>query len=126
MDIKLLDISTTVKLYYTKPHHRVIELGQKMAIAQREERLSNAFKALSNPTRLRIYQQIKDMPCGHMPDSGCKLVDFINLLKVGAPTVSHHIKELVNAGLIRVERQGKFMTCYLEEDMREELRRFLG
>lgn len=90
-----------------------------------DERLSRAFKALSNPTRLRIYQQIKDQPSNELPETGCKLVDFINSLKVGAPTVSHHIKELVNAGLIRVEREGKFMTCYLEDEMREELRRFL-
>ncbi|MDC0662484.1 ArsR/SmtB family transcription factor [Marinobacter sp. SS21] len=96
-----------------------------MVKPRQDERLSRAFKALSNPTRLRIYQQIKNKPASEPTDTGCKLVDFINSLKVGAPTVSHHIKELVNAGLIRVERQGKFMNCYLEEDMKEELRRFL-
>ncbi|BES72975.1 metalloregulator ArsR/SmtB family transcription factor [Marinobacter nanhaiticus D15-8W] len=89
------------------------------------ERLARAFKALSNPNRLRIYQQIKQARVSEMTDSGCKLVDFINSLKVGAPTVSHHIKELVNAGLIRVEKEGKFVTCHLEEDMQWELRAFL-
>lgn len=89
------------------------------------ERLTRAFKALSNPNRLRIYQQIKQARVSEMTDSGCKLVDFINSLKVGAPTISHHIKELVNAGLIRVEKEGKFVTCHLEEDMQQELRAFL-
>lgn len=89
------------------------------------ERLARAFKALSNPNRLRIYQQIKHARVSEMTDSGCKLVDFINSLKVGAPTISHHIKELVNAGLIRVEKEGKFVTCHLEEDMQRELRAFL-
>lgn len=89
------------------------------------ERLARAFKALSNPNRLRIYQQIKAARVSPMKDSGCKLVDFINSMKVGAPTISHHIKELVNAGLIRVEKDGKFVTCYLEEDMQQELRAFL-
>ncbi|GAA3562995.1 MULTISPECIES: ArsR/SmtB family transcription factor [Marinobacter] len=89
-----------------------------------QDHLCRAFKALANPTRLRIYQQIRDQRSGEVADSGCKLVDFINSLKVGAPTVSHHLKELVNAGLIEVRRDGRFLTCYLREDMREELRRF--
>lgn len=90
-----------------------------------KDRLSNAFKALSNPNRLRIYQQIKDKRVSEMTDSGCGFVDFVNALKVGTPTISHHIKELANAGLIRVERQGKFVTCHLEDEMLNELKRFL-
>ena len=43
-----------------------------------------------------------------------------------AATDSHHIKELVNAKLIRVERQGKFMTCYLNNDMRAQLEAFFA
>jgi len=45
-------------------------------------------------------------------------------LNIGAPTVSHHVKELVNADLISVERNGKFMTCYLNEPMYNELKEF--
>jgi DNA-binding transcriptional ArsR family regulator len=29
-------------------------------------------------------------------------------MKIGAPTVSHHMKELVNAGLVITEKQEKF------------------
>ena len=47
-------------------------------------------------------------------------------LNIGAPTVSHHIKELVNAKLIWIERQGKFMTCHLNNEMREELEKFFS
>ena len=32
-------------------------------------------------------------------------------LKIGSPTVSHHVKELVNAELITAEREGKFLVC---------------
>ena len=59
-----------------------------------------------------------------MEDCGCGLTDFIQKLNVGAPTVSHHIKELVNAELITVERHGKFMTCYLNDEMRKNLGNF--
>ena len=58
--------------------------------------------------------------------AGCALTDFINCLNVGAPTVSHHIKELVNANLIRVERNGKFITCFLNEALCDQLQDFFA
>lgn len=90
------------------------------------KKLANAFKALSNPNRLRIYLEILDRRSKQVEakDCGCGLTDFIQKLNVGAPTVSHHIKELVNAELISVERHGKFMTCYLNDEMRDQLKRF--
>ncbi|MFE8070760.1 metalloregulator ArsR/SmtB family transcription factor [Marinobacteraceae bacterium S3BR75-40.1] len=93
------------------------------------DQLARAFKALSNPNRLRIYQEVllrQRHDVGPDTDSGCVIYDFINALNIGAPTISHHVKELVNAGLIRVERNGKYLTCYLNEDMRERLAGFLG
>lgn len=86
--------------------------------------LTKAFKALSNPNRLRIYQELVDKQIDPLTNSGCKLVDVINSLKIGAPTISHHVKELSNADLIRVERQGRFVTCHVNEAMREALRAF--
>ncbi|PAV26104.1 ArsR family transcriptional regulator [Tamilnaduibacter salinus] len=86
--------------------------------------LTKAFKALSNPNRLRIYQELVDQQIDPLTNSGCKLVDVINSLKIGAPTISHHVKELANADLIRVERQGRFVTCHVNDAMRDELRGF--
>lgn len=90
------------------------------------KRLADAFKALSNPNRLRIYLEILDRRSKQVEakDCGCGLTDFIQKLNIGAPTVSHHIKELVNAELITVERNGKFMTCYLNDEMRDKLKGF--
>lgn len=88
-------------------------------------KLANAFKALSHPNRLQIYLEIMERRSLNSRElAGCALTDFINALNVGAPTVSHHIKELVNADLIRVERHGKFLTCYLNDSMCEHLRQF--
>jgi len=90
------------------------------------KKIANAFKALSNPNRLKIYLEILDARSKQVEssDSGCGLTDFIKKLNCGAPTVSHHIKELVNADLITVERHGKFMTCYLNDEMRDNLKLF--
>ena len=85
------------------------------------KKIANAFKALSNPNRLVIYLEIMNRRSKQVEDCGCGLTDFIQKLNVGAPTVSHHIKELVNAELISVERHGKSMTCYLNDEMRESL-----
>lgn len=92
-----------------------------------DKKMANAFKALSNPNRLKIYLEILAVRSKQLDSSelkGCGLTDFIQKLNCGAPTVSHHIKELVNADLITVERQGKFMTCYLNDEMRDRLKGF--
>lgn len=91
------------------------------------DRLARAFKALSNPNRLQIYTEILRRQRSALgPEHSCALFDFINSLEIGAPTVSHHIKELVNAGLITVERDGKYLACALDEDTRRVLRDFFG
>lgn len=89
-----------------------------------DEDLALAFKALSNPNRLRIYREIlrhNRHDVGPEDDAGCLVYDFINKLDIGAPTVSHHVKELVRARLIRVERNGKYLSCYLNAAMRSAM-----
>ena len=90
-------------------------------------RLARAFRALSNPNRLQIYTEILRRQRSALgPEHSCALYDFINSLEIGAPTVSHHIKELVSAGLIRVESDGKYLACSLDEDTRRQLQAFFG
>lgn len=71
------------------------------------------MKALSHPNRLEIYLNIvKGEQDGFEADAcECCVSDIISSLKIGAPTVSHHLKELANAGLITTERQGKFLIA---------------
>lgn len=95
------------------------------------QQLAKAFKALAHPNRLQIYYEIMSRRAHEVETSdkdcllgGCNLTEFIHSLNVGAPTISHHIKELVNAGLITVERNGKYMTCYPNDSMREQLKAF--
>lgn len=90
-------------------------------------KLAKAFKALSNPNRLQIYMEIMQRRnLGSQQIRHCGLTDFIHSLNVGAPTISHHIKELVNADLIKVEREGKFVNCFLNEAMCEHLQGFFN
>ncbi len=59
------------------------------------------FKALADPNRLRLLSIIKASPSG----STC-VCDLTEPLDLGQPTVSHHLKVLVEAGLLRREKRG--------------------
>jgi ArsR family transcriptional regulator, arsenate/arsenite/antimonite-responsive transcriptional repressor len=93
-------------------------LGEK-----RLEHMAALFKALSNPNRLKLYAML--LPC-LPPGTVCvadadevescqrKLSEHIGL----APsTVSHHLKELKNAGLIHMKRQGKQVSIEVDARM---------
>lgn len=92
------------------------------------KRLSRVFKALSNPNRLQIYLEVlahRDSGI-EAPEAGCGISDLIIKLSVGAPTISHHVKELVDAGLVLVEKNGKYVTCHLDVDMQKQLSSFFN
>jgi ArsR family transcriptional regulator, arsenate/arsenite/antimonite-responsive transcriptional repressor len=67
-------------------------------------------RALSDPTRFEIFQQIARCQC-----LGCS--DLREQCTVSAPTISHHLKELETAGLIESTRAGKFMNLTLRRDI---------
>ncbi|WP_242832599.1 ArsR/SmtB family transcription factor [Clostridium saccharoperbutylacetonicum] len=56
----------------------------------------------------------------------CFVTDIINSLNIGAPTISHHIKELVNADLISTDKRGKFLICKVNEALVEEVNKLLS
>jgi ArsR family transcriptional regulator, arsenate/arsenite/antimonite-responsive transcriptional repressor len=66
-------------------------------------------KCLADPTRHRILREIRaagEMNCSQV--CGC--------FKVSQPTISHHIKTLLAAGLIRVREQGQYHVISPRED----------
>ena len=78
------------------------------------------FKVLSNPNRLKILMRILASCCSRvkcdLPGEESCIGSLARDLGIGGPTVSHHIKELRQAGLIRVERQGQKRYCYAETE----------
>ncbi len=84
------------------------------------DRLARMFRALSNPNRLRLFLNLLDeskldLAKGRVHD--CFLVKLLGGLgDIGAPTVSHHVKELSDAGLIHTQREGKQLICSVDPD----------
>ncbi|SDF19785.1 ArsR/SmtB family transcription factor [Sporomusa acidovorans] len=89
--------------------------------------MAKIFKALSHPNRLELYLKIaKAHEASFEAGCDCFVTDIIDSLKIGAPTISHHIKELANAGLISTEKKGKYLICNVNEELVEEVCRMLS
>ncbi len=87
---------------------------------------AKVLKALSHPNRLEIYLSIVNGEKESFAAHECCVVSaIIDNLKIGAPTVSHHLKELVNAGLIVTEREGKFLIARPVHETWEEVSKLL-
>ena len=81
------------------------------------DRLARMFRALGNPHRLRLFMNLLDeskldLAKGRIHD--CFLAKLLAGIDLGAATVSHHVKELSDAGLIQTEREGKQLTCSVD------------
>ena len=82
------------------------------------KKMAKIFKALSNENRLELYLKIaKAHEAGFEAGGKCWVSDISACLNIGAPTISHHIKELVNAELITTEKSGKFLICRINKKM---------
>ncbi|WP_343709874.1 metalloregulator ArsR/SmtB family transcription factor [Mycobacterium sp.] len=67
------------------------------------ERLAAVLKALGEPTRLRLVSLI----AGHEGAEAC-VCDLTGPVGLTQPTVSHHLKILVEAGLLTRTQRGKW------------------
>lgn len=68
-------------------------------------------KALGDPKRVEILQRVGES--ADAPTCTC-VRDWLGLAPA---TVSHHLRELENAGLVGVERDGKFNRISLRRDV---------
>ncbi len=67
------------------------------------ERIAGVLRALAEPTRLRLLSLIAAQD--QAGACGCDLTDPVALSQ---PTVSHHLKVLVDAGLLEREQRGRW------------------
>ena len=67
--------------------------------------LAAGFKALSDPARLRLISLV----AAHAGQEAC-VCDLTEPVGLSQPTVSHHLKLLVDAGILTREQRGKWAS----------------
>ncbi len=69
-----------------------------------QNQLATIFKALAHPARIAILDYL-------LTKKSCVCGDIVNELPLAQPTISQHLKELKNAGLIKGNIEGNAI-CY--------------
>lgn len=91
---------------------------------------SKIFKALSNEQRLKLFLMLyenakKSKPednsnneeqCCELPGIEKAFTVACQVMSISRSTISHHFKELQNAGLIKYERKGQYFICHINMD----------
>src|SRR3954452_3892110 len=106
-----------------------------MSIETNERRLSGIFKALGDPTRLTIFEKLRRCSGegrgvelgehGELRPAGSLSVGEVCCRLGGTmSTISHHLKELRLAGLIRTEKRGRWIYCSVDPAALELIRSF--
>lgn len=78
------------------------------------------LKAVADPYRLRILATLAGAS-----DEVC-VCDFTEALPLNQPTVSHHLRVLRDARLVRSERRGTWVYYRIAPDAQERIQRALG
>lgn len=102
-----------------------------------QDQLVKIFKALGNETRLRILDAIKNnqMECSCCPqDVGlfdvkegaiCCVEEIVGKFDMAQSTISQHLKELFNAGLLERHKKAQWVYYTLNRQTFEELSEYL-
>jgi ArsR family transcriptional regulator, arsenate/arsenite/antimonite-responsive transcriptional repressor len=85
-------------------------LGAPSLSDDQAEETARLFKALADPHRVKIINLLATSP-----DPVC-VCEFTGPLGLSQPTVSHHLKKLVQAGLLDREQRGTWAYYSLNRD----------
>jgi ArsR family transcriptional regulator len=94
-------------------------VGQVITAAAAET-LAAGLKALADPTRLRLVSLV----AAHEGQEAC-VCDLTEPVGLSQPTVSHHLKVLVDAGVLNREQRGRWAYYRLVPDTLADLARLI-
>jgi len=84
--------------------------------AKRAEKIS---KALSDPTRLKILDEIRKK------EDYLYCVDLYDNIKLAQPSISHHLKQLTDTSILLSEKEGRNIKYMLNNEVIDEYIDFL-
>ncbi len=85
-----------------------------------EERTLLMLRALANPARLKIVQELRRR------GNACQCGPLVDVLPLAQSTVSEHLKRLREAGLIRGDIDGPAVCYCIDEDALDWFKREIG
>ena len=87
---------------------------------ERAARVADVARVLADPIRVQILDLLRGA------DGDVCQCHLQPLFDVSQPTMSHHLKKLREAGLIEVERRGKWAHYSVDDEALEVLRSWLS
>lgn len=82
---------------------------------KRQNRLANLAKAFDHPARVAILEYL-------LSNRTCITNDLVNELPLSQSTISQHLKELKQIGIIKGEVEGPKLNYCIDEEVWEETR----
>lgn len=84
-----------------------------------QNEMATLARALGHPARIAIIEYLLSV-------DACICGDIVNELPLAQPTVSQHLKELKNAGLIKGSIEGNAICYCINDDALGKLQTFFG
>ncbi|MFA5834306.1 MAG: metalloregulator ArsR/SmtB family transcription factor [Bacteroidota bacterium] len=94
-------------------------LSKKEEFTAKQNRLADYAKALAHPARVAIVEYLAT-------SNSCMCGDIVDVLPLSQSTVSQHLRELKNAGLVKGEIEGTSVCYCLDEKGWNEMQSMLG
>jgi DNA-binding transcriptional ArsR family regulator len=86
---------------------------------EQQNQTATIFKALGHPARIAIVEYL-------LKAKSCICGDIVNEFPLAQPTISQHLKELKNAGIIQGSIEGKTICYCLNPDIIYHLESIIG
>ncbi|MBK7958561.1 MAG: winged helix-turn-helix transcriptional regulator [Bacteroidetes bacterium] len=86
---------------------------------EKQNTIATIAKAMGHPARIAILDYILKMDT-------CICGDIVNALPLAQPTISQHLKELKNAGLIKGNIEGNAICYCIDESALQTMQKYFG
>ena len=106
-----------IYICFGKSRNELLMAEKKNPVTDNQEKIARYGKALSNPIRVFILEYLADNL-----NKCCYSGDMAEILPIARSTLSEHLKELKNAGLIQGEINPPYIKYCINKENWEEAR----
>jgi len=93
--------------------------SKSASFSGKQNELALLFKALSHPARVAIIEYLLTV-------DSCICGDIVNELPLAQPTISQHLKELKNVGIIKGTIEGTAICYCINPDTIDKIENYFG